>query len=175
MTASKVQVAQRPSVTLKTTTSTIPLNVPPPRMPPAATTPRRCLFGTPDPKELQEVWERGMDRERQRMLKNYGFDVKTDQFVTDKKKTAGVGKTGDVCKNNNNKKVVLATPAKSSLSSKNVNTPNTNNTNNKTLLSPRKSPYRRLKHAAATKQTALTGEYSRRLKKCRVSLIEPLP
>uniref|UniRef100_A0A336KV53 CSON000179 protein n=1 Tax=Culicoides sonorensis TaxID=179676 RepID=A0A336KV53_CULSO len=42
---------------------------------------RRCLFGAPDQDELQKIWNRNLETERQRMINKYGFDVKTEKFV----------------------------------------------------------------------------------------------
>lgn len=42
---------------------------------------RRCLFGHPDQDELQKLFKGNQESERLRMLRNYGFDVKTEKYV----------------------------------------------------------------------------------------------
>lgn len=99
MTASKVQlVSQRGPISQPIE----PRNVVHNRVVPAVT--RRCLFGVPDPKDLQDVYQRQLERERQRAINNYGFDVKYGKFInttTDDSNTSST--TTKVNSNNHNK------------------------------------------------------------------------
>lgn len=63
---------------------------------------RRCLFGPPDQDELQKIWKRNLETERQRMLSKYGFDVKTEKFVghgVTSQSTLAPGDTNRLCNN----------------------------------------------------------------------------
>lgn len=83
MTASKVQLVahQRPQMMLSRNPSTTTTTTTTSDFRPARIVTKRCLFGPPDPQELQDVVNRCMDRERQRAIENYGFDVKTEKIV----------------------------------------------------------------------------------------------
>lgn len=174
MTASKVQLvaAQQPiprTIELRSATQTRAL--------PAVT--RRCLFGVPDPKELDAIYQRNLERERQRMINNYAFDPKTEKFVgpsgteqaNAKASTKPSSKPNKTSSSNEiesqsvgNSRKSTSMTATSSVATKSVNnkkgtTQKCNIPNAviaKALLSPKK-PYDR--QCLANKQKTLTGNF----------------
>ena len=44
-------------------------------------TPRRCLFGAPSPGDAQRLYNEQVERDRQRFINRYQFDVMTEKYV----------------------------------------------------------------------------------------------
>lgn len=153
MTASKVQSISQRSIPFNKA-SQVQNGVTNHATPPVT---RRCLFGIPDPQELNEVFQRRLEHERQRAIKKYGFDVKTESYVNDTEQ-----QTTSASHENDCEKVTVTTqnqPCKSTVN----NSSKCNKLNCKVddagLKSPSpKKPYDRNQ---VTKQTILTGRCKR--------------
>ncbi|XP_035894793.1 uncharacterized protein LOC118504439 [Anopheles stephensi] len=52
---------------------------------------RRCLFDRPDPTDTRRIYEDHEKAERQRVIKQYGFDPYTERGLTSSKSSASAG------------------------------------------------------------------------------------